>query len=109
MWGYRRRAAGRTRRAARRCRAAALAGRLSAAPAGAVPDGGPVAVLETASAAGVLDARFADGLRTLHGGYGNNDAYRAFLAASRSAPGSASSTCWCRRSPSGPPTPCAVR
>ncbi|MEU7558344.1 lantibiotic dehydratase [Streptomyces eurythermus] len=44
-------------------------------------DGGPVAVLETASSAGVLDARFADGLRTLHGGYGNSDAYRAFLAA----------------------------
>ncbi|MFI0186953.1 lantibiotic dehydratase [Streptomyces sp. NPDC017082] len=43
--------------------------------------GGPVAVLETASAAGVLDARFADGLRALHGGYGNADAYRAFLAA----------------------------
>ncbi|UFR00298.1 lantibiotic dehydratase family protein [Streptomyces sp. Go40/10] len=42
---------------------------------------GPVAVLETASAAGVLDARFADGLRALHGGYGNGDAYRAFLAA----------------------------
>ncbi|MET9428937.1 lantibiotic dehydratase [Streptomyces sp. NPDC003036] len=42
---------------------------------------GPVAVLETASAAGVLDARFADGLRTLYGGYGNADAYRDFLAA----------------------------
>lgn len=42
---------------------------------------GPVAVLETASPAGVLDARFADGLRTLYGGYGNSDAYRAFLAA----------------------------
>ncbi|ANH94969.1 lantibiotic dehydratase [Streptomyces sp. SAT1] len=42
---------------------------------------GPVAVLETASAAGVLDARFADGLRALHGGYGNSDAYRDFLAA----------------------------
>ncbi|GAA2900939.1 lantibiotic dehydratase [Streptomyces mexicanus] len=41
----------------------------------------PVAVLETASAAGVLDARFADGLRALYGGYGNSDAYRAFLAA----------------------------
>ncbi|MEU2355968.1 lantibiotic dehydratase [Streptomyces misionensis] len=44
-------------------------------------DGGPVAVLESASAAGVLDARFADGLRTLHGGHDNGDAYRAFLAA----------------------------
>ncbi|MFF5437840.1 lantibiotic dehydratase [Streptomyces achromogenes] len=44
-------------------------------------DGGPVAVLETASSAGVLDARFADGLRTLHGGYANSDAYRAFLTA----------------------------
>ncbi|MDN3297553.1 lantibiotic dehydratase [Streptomyces ficellus] len=59
--------------------------------------GGPVAVLETASAAGVLDARFADGLRALYGagghgsgpgygygygyGYGNADAHRAFLAA----------------------------
>ncbi|GAB1339644.1 hypothetical protein ACE1SV_62340 [Streptomyces sp. E-15] len=43
--------------------------------------GGPVAVLETASAAGVLDARFSDGLRSLHGGHGNGDAYRAFLAA----------------------------
>jgi hypothetical protein len=42
---------------------------------------GPVAVLETASPAGVLDARFADGLRALYGGYGNSDAYRAFLAA----------------------------
>ncbi|MFF7092567.1 lantibiotic dehydratase [Streptomyces rubradiris] len=44
-------------------------------------DGGPVAVLETASSAGVLDARFAEGLRTLHGGYGNSDAHRAFLSA----------------------------
>ncbi|MFI6104750.1 lantibiotic dehydratase [Streptomyces sp. NPDC051310] len=43
--------------------------------------GGPVAVLETASAAGVLDARFADGLRTLYGGHPNADAYRDFLAA----------------------------
>lgn len=43
--------------------------------------GGPVAVLETASAAGVLDARFADGLRALYGGHRNSDAYRAFLAA----------------------------
>ncbi|MEU3527909.1 lantibiotic dehydratase [Streptomyces sp. NPDC038707] len=50
-------------------------------PLAPAPDGGPVAVLETASSAGVLDARFADGLRTLHGGYGNSDAYRAFLAA----------------------------
>ncbi|WP_129837931.1 lantibiotic dehydratase [Streptomyces sp. RFCAC02] len=48
----------------------------------APPDGsGPVAVLETASPAGVIDARFADGLRALHGGYGNSDAHRAFLAA----------------------------
>ncbi|MFE9398332.1 lantibiotic dehydratase [Streptomyces flavidovirens] len=41
----------------------------------------PVAVLETASAAGVLDARFADGLHALNGGYGNIDSYRDFLAA----------------------------
>ncbi|MFJ8695427.1 lantibiotic dehydratase [Streptomyces roseolilacinus] len=40
----------------------------------------PVAVLETASPAGVLDARFADGMRALDGGYGAADAYRAFLA-----------------------------
>ncbi|MEU2184614.1 lantibiotic dehydratase, partial [Streptomyces thermolilacinus] len=42
--------------------------------------GSPAAVLETASPAGVLDARFADGLRALDGGYGAADAYRAFLA-----------------------------
>ncbi|WP_059255388.1 lantibiotic dehydratase [Streptomyces reticuli] len=40
---------------------------------------GPLAVLETASAAAVLDARFADALHTLHGSYPNTDAYRAFL------------------------------
>ncbi|MFC5025363.1 lantibiotic dehydratase [Streptomyces coeruleoprunus] len=45
-----------------------------------LPGPGPLAVLETASAAGVLDARFADGLRTLCGTYGGADAYRAFLA-----------------------------
>ncbi|WP_037854957.1 lantibiotic dehydratase [Streptomyces sp. NRRL S-340] len=49
-------------------------------PLGPCEGRGPVAVLETASAAGVLDARFADGLRTLYGGYGNSDAYRDFLA-----------------------------
>ncbi|MFH8349284.1 lantibiotic dehydratase [Streptomyces sp. NPDC018045] len=42
---------------------------------------GPSAVLETASPAGMLDARFADALHTLHGGYANADRYRAFLAA----------------------------
>ncbi|MEU9605591.1 lantibiotic dehydratase [Streptomyces sp. NPDC048057] len=42
---------------------------------------GPVAVLETASAAGVLDARFADGLKALHGRYGPVESYRTFLAA----------------------------
>ncbi|MFH8616057.1 lantibiotic dehydratase [Streptomyces sp. NPDC017979] len=42
---------------------------------------GPVAVLETASAAGVLDARFADGLKALHGRYGPVESYRSFLAA----------------------------
>ncbi|MFJ9795272.1 lantibiotic dehydratase [Streptomyces sp. NPDC101145] len=42
--------------------------------------GGALAVLETASPAGVLDARFADGMRALDGGYGAADAYRAFLA-----------------------------
>ncbi|QGV82078.1 lantibiotic dehydratase [Streptomyces ficellus] len=46
------------------------------------PATGPVAVLETASPAGVLDARFADGLRAprTHGGHANADAHRAFLA-----------------------------
>ncbi|MFH8336510.1 lantibiotic dehydratase [Streptomyces sp. AM6-12] len=42
---------------------------------------GPLAVLETASPAGVLDARFATALGTLHGGYPHADGYRAFLAA----------------------------
>jgi hypothetical protein len=42
---------------------------------------GPVAVLETASPAGVLDARFAGALHTLYGGYDNLRGYRAFLAA----------------------------
>ncbi|MCF6522985.1 lantibiotic dehydratase [Streptomyces sp. JJ36] len=46
-----------------------------------LPGPGPVAVLESASSAGMLDARFADGLATLHGAYPNADAYRAFLAA----------------------------
>ncbi|MYX99427.1 lantibiotic dehydratase, partial [Streptomyces sp. SID486] len=41
---------------------------------------GPVAVLETASPAGVLDARFADALHTLYGAYANLRGYRAFLA-----------------------------
>ncbi|MFJ1931057.1 MULTISPECIES: lantibiotic dehydratase [unclassified Kitasatospora] len=45
-----------------------------------LPGPGPVAVLETASPAGVLDARFADALHTLHGGYDNLRSYRAFLA-----------------------------
>ncbi|MGV9315392.1 lantibiotic dehydratase [Streptomyces sp. NPDC003691] len=43
--------------------------------------GGPVAVLETASAAHVLDARFAEALHTLHGRHEPVDAYREFLAA----------------------------
>ncbi|MGQ5635787.1 MULTISPECIES: lantibiotic dehydratase [unclassified Streptomyces] len=43
-------------------------------------DPGPLAVLETASPAAVLDARFAAALDTLHGGYPNADGYRAFLA-----------------------------
>ncbi|WP_382466280.1 lantibiotic dehydratase [Streptomyces noursei] len=45
---------------------------------------GPVAVLETVSPAGVLDARFAEALHALHagrGGYPQPAAYRAFLAA----------------------------
>ncbi|MEV5599220.1 lantibiotic dehydratase [Streptomyces sp. NPDC052496] len=42
---------------------------------------GPSAVLETASPAGLLDARFAGALHTLHGGYDNVSRYRAFLAA----------------------------
>ncbi|WP_053656158.1 lantibiotic dehydratase [Streptomyces sp. MMG1121] len=44
------------------------------------PGPGPVAVLETASPAGILDARFADALHTLYGTYESPDAYRAFLA-----------------------------
>ncbi|MFJ4953181.1 lantibiotic dehydratase [Streptomyces sp. NPDC088760] len=50
-------------------------------PLSPTADPGPVAVLETASAAGVLDARFADHLTALHDGYRNSAAYRAFLAA----------------------------
>ena len=46
-----------------------------------LPAPGPVAALETASPAGMLDARFAGALRTFHGGYSNADAYREFLAA----------------------------
>lgn len=46
-----------------------------------LPGPGPVAVLETASPAGVLDARFADALHTLHDGYRSLRDYRAFLAA----------------------------
>ncbi|MFI2205408.1 lantibiotic dehydratase [Streptomyces sp. NPDC020192] len=45
-----------------------------------LPRPGPVAVLETASPAGILDARFADALHTLYGGYGSPSGYRAFLA-----------------------------
>ncbi|MFI9159609.1 lantibiotic dehydratase [Kitasatospora aureofaciens] len=44
-----------------------------------LPGPGPAAVLETASPAGVLDARFADALHTLHGGYDNLRSYRTFL------------------------------
>ncbi|WP_344360546.1 lantibiotic dehydratase [Streptomyces gobitricini] len=50
-------------------------------PLPSIRGGGPVAVLETASAAGVLDARFTDGLHALYGGHHNADAHRAFLAA----------------------------
>ncbi|MGW1410820.1 lantibiotic dehydratase [Streptomyces sp. NPDC002403] len=46
-----------------------------------LPGPGPLAVLETASPAGVIDARFAEALRALHGGYDTVDAYRDFLAA----------------------------
>ncbi|MFJ3216676.1 lantibiotic dehydratase [Kitasatospora sp. NPDC086801] len=46
-----------------------------------LPGPGPVAVLETASPAGVLDARFADALHTLYGAYDNLRGYRAYLAA----------------------------
>ncbi|MFB7916675.1 lantibiotic dehydratase [Streptomyces sp. NPDC056061] len=42
---------------------------------------GPVAVLETASPAGIIDARFTEALRNLYGGYDTADAYREFLAA----------------------------
>jgi hypothetical protein len=48
-----------------------------------LPGPGPVAVLETASPAGVIDARIIPALRVLYGGHGNAaaDAYRSFLAA----------------------------
>ncbi|MFF2325598.1 MULTISPECIES: lantibiotic dehydratase [unclassified Streptomyces] len=46
-----------------------------------LPGPGPVAVLETASPAGILDARFAEGLQALYGGYGTVEVYRDFLAA----------------------------
>ncbi|MFG3529172.1 lantibiotic dehydratase [Streptomyces sp. NPDC047917] len=46
-----------------------------------LPGPGPVAVLETASPAGVIDARFAEALQDLYGGYGAVDAYRDFLDA----------------------------
>ncbi|MEV6743609.1 lantibiotic dehydratase [Streptomyces sp. NPDC088394] len=46
-----------------------------------LPGPGPVAVLETASPAGVIDARFAEALQDLYGGYDAVDAYRDFLAA----------------------------
>ncbi|MEU2060910.1 lantibiotic dehydratase [Streptomyces sp. NPDC013455] len=46
-----------------------------------LPGPGPVAVLETASPAGVLDARFADALHTLYGAYPGPGGHRAFLAA----------------------------
>lgn len=46
-----------------------------------LPGPGPVAVLETASPAGVLDARFAGALHTLYGGYDNLQRYQAFLTA----------------------------
>ncbi|MDJ1130944.1 lantibiotic dehydratase [Streptomyces iconiensis] len=41
----------------------------------------PVAVLESVSPAGMVDARFAEALDALYGTYGNVSAYRAFLAA----------------------------
>ncbi|WP_405987309.1 lantibiotic dehydratase [Streptomyces sp. NBC_00872] len=44
-----------------------------------LPPPGPLAVLESSSPAGLLDARFVGALRDLHGGYPNADAYRAFL------------------------------
>ncbi|MGY3055998.1 hypothetical protein ACVWZD_000234 [Streptomyces sp. TE3672] len=46
-----------------------------------LPGPGPVAVLETASPAGIIDARFAEALQDLYGGYDAVDAYRDFLAA----------------------------
>ncbi|MCT2549159.1 lantibiotic dehydratase family protein [Streptomyces atratus] len=46
-----------------------------------LPGPGPVAVLETASPAGIIDARFAEALQDLYGGYGAVDVYRDFLAA----------------------------
>ncbi|MEU2670901.1 lantibiotic dehydratase [Streptomyces sp. NPDC007164] len=46
-----------------------------------LPGPGPVAVLETASPAGIIDARFAEALQDLYGGYGSVGAYRDFLAA----------------------------
>ncbi|MFD0340514.1 lantibiotic dehydratase [Streptomyces sp. NPDC127117] len=46
-----------------------------------LPGPGPVAVLETASPAGIIDARFAEALQDLYGGYGAVDTYRDFLAA----------------------------
>ncbi|MFJ7197499.1 MULTISPECIES: lantibiotic dehydratase [unclassified Streptomyces] len=46
-----------------------------------LPGPGPAAVLETASPAGVIDARFAEALHSLYGGYDTVDAYRDFLAA----------------------------
>ncbi|MFD7619472.1 lantibiotic dehydratase [Streptomyces sp. NPDC059802] len=46
-----------------------------------LPGPGPLAVLETASPAGIIDARFAEALRALHGGHDTVDAYRDFLAA----------------------------
>ncbi|MEU7305629.1 lantibiotic dehydratase [Streptomyces sp. NPDC007206] len=45
-----------------------------------LPGPEPVAVLETASPAGVLDARFADALHSLYGSYANPPGYRAFLS-----------------------------
>ncbi|MFJ1834743.1 lantibiotic dehydratase [Streptomyces sp. NPDC088175] len=42
---------------------------------------GPLAVLETASPAGIIDARFVEALQDLNGGYDNVEAYRDFLAA----------------------------
>ncbi|MER5499120.1 lantibiotic dehydratase [Streptomyces sp. NPDC002561] len=42
---------------------------------------GPLAVLDTASPAGILDARFTEALQTLYGGYDTVEAYRDFLAA----------------------------